>query len=43
MMAKDMHQILQIEFEICIFLSFWGEVPPQAPSFFFLMAKGFSS
>ena len=28
MLAKDIHQILQIEFEICIFLSF------QTPSFF---------
>ena len=26
MLAKDMHQILQIEFQNCIFFSFWGEV-----------------
>ena len=37
MLAKDMHQILQIEFKNCIFFSFWGEVPPDTP--IFSMAK----
>ena len=37
-----MHQILQIEFEMCIFLSFLGGVTPQTPPFF-SMVKGFSS
>ena len=34
MLAKDMRQILQIEFKNCIFVSFWGEVLPQTPHFF---------
>ena len=33
-LAKDMHQILPIEFKNCIFFSFSGEVPPQTPPFF---------
>ena len=42
MLATDMHQILQIEFEIYIFLSFRGGVPPQTPPNF-SMVKGFNS
>ena len=39
MLAKNMHQILQIDFKNCIlFFSFWGEVPPDTP--IFSMAKG---
>ena len=34
MLAKDMHQILQIEFENFIFFSFLGGVPPQTSPFF---------
>ena len=39
MLAKDIHHILQIEFEICIFLSFWGGVPPQTPLHFLQWPK----
>ena len=35
MLVKGMHQIVQIEFENCIFFSFWGgNSPPQKLHFF---------
>ena len=34
MLAKDMHQILQIEFKNCIFSASEGKFPPRHPHFF---------
>ena len=34
MLAKDMHQILQIEFKNCIFSAYGGSSPSDTPHFF---------